>query len=231
MKPLIRQTFLAALVFTAAFVRPSPVQAHKDDYLGDTFVFLTLGRGEVEIESWLDRQESGDQVYTAAFEAGFTDHLMADVALRYLHEEGGATAFDEGFVELRRRFGEEGDHVVDLAASIELAREDDHTFVEPQLILSKDFHGWNATANLAAALDLDKSRTTFAWSAGARTPTHGRWNFGLEVQHPAAGDGSTLVLPQAWFHLGEDSFLKAGTGITVSGDAESFVRIALEIEL
>ena len=45
----------ASLCMLLATIAHSPIAlAHKDDYLGDTFVFITLDRGEAEVEYWVD---------------------------------------------------------------------------------------------------------------------------------------------------------------------------------
>ncbi len=40
----------------ALWLLPAAVLAHKDDYLGVTFVFVTLDARELELEYWLDAQ-------------------------------------------------------------------------------------------------------------------------------------------------------------------------------
>lgn len=229
MRKLQQALFAAAVVFLA-FGRPSPILA-QEDYVGGTFIYYTLERHELEAELWLDRfQDDGELVATTQLEYGFTNHFMMDVTLRYFHVDQ-TTAFDEGLIELRRRFGEPGDHAVDVAASLELARENEENFIEPQLILSKDFSGWNATANLTEAFNVTEGGPpTFAWALGIRTPSLGRLKLGLELMRPVTDLARFIrVMPQARFKFGEVA-LGLGVGITVDGEAPNFGRITAEFE-
>ena len=215
----------------------SPLHSHKDDYLGDTFVFVTLARHEFELEYWIDgRSEPRGGMHTVGFEYGITDRFMADASLRWAQNSGGPFRFETGFLELRRRFGEEGAHFIDIAASLEYEVDngepgEEHRLLEPRLVLSRDFHGWNATLNLfyAAVLD-DSRRSAFEAAAGLRAPSWGRWNAGVEFQRQLALENKTLLIPQLWYRVGKEGFLKAGVGRNFAGDRDSFVRFAVEFE-
>jgi hypothetical protein len=231
----------SAIVGAAALVLllyPGVLRAHKDDYLADTFVFLTLEARELELEYWLDA-ENGPRglLHTTAAEYGFTDHLMGDVSARWLQREGGPLTFREGFLELRYRFGEEGRHVIDPAASLEyeVRRGVDGTrreLLEPRVVLSRDCAGWNATLNLFYAIVLDEPRrSAFEGAAGLRSPTFGPWSAGIEIRREVALESETLVIPQLWFRISPEAYIKAGGGKNLAGEKNAFVRIAFEIEL
>jgi hypothetical protein len=216
---------------------PAALHAHKDDYLGDTFVFLTLEARELELEYWLDAQDDPRSLlHTLGAEYGLTNHLMADVSARWLEAEGGPTAFREGFLELRYRFGEEGRHVIDPAASVEyeIRRAPDGTrrkLLEPRIVLSRDFAGWNATLNIFYAIVLDEtSRSAFEGAAGVRSPAFGRWSGGVELRREVALENETLVIPQVWFRISPEAYVKAGGGKNLAGEKNAFLRIAFEIE-
>jgi hypothetical protein len=92
---------LHTLVLLALLV-PSAANAHKDDYLTDTFVFMTLDRNELELEYFLDGHFSPRALgHRVGVEYGVSDHLMGDVALSWMQVSGGPTVFHEGFLELR----------------------------------------------------------------------------------------------------------------------------------
>ena len=211
--------------------------AHKDDYLGDTFVFVTLDRGEAEAEYWIDwRSDPRGFLHTVGFEYGVTEHFMLDFSARYAAPISASNRLETEFAEMRYRFGDEGDRPVDIAASVELENDrsdpaDTHHLLEPRLVLSRDFLGWNATFNLVDALVLDESRrSAFEEAVGIRSPDFGRWNFGLEIQRERALEKSTRVLPQTWCRLSENTYIKAGAGYNISGEKNHFLRIAIETE-
>lgn len=228
---------VAAIGLVMWFV-PGALHAHKDDYLADTFVFLTLEAHELELEYWLDAQDDPRALlHTFGTEYGISDHLMADVSARWLEREGGPTTFRQGFLELRYRFGEEGRHVIDPAASVEyeIRRAPDGTrreLLEPRVVLSRDFAGWNATLNLFYAIVLDETRrSAFEATAGVRSPTIGRWSAGVELHREVALDNETLVIPQVWFRISPEAYVKAGGGKNFAREKNAFLRIAFEIEL
>ena len=161
---------------------------------------------------------------------------MADVSARWLEAEGGPTAFREGFLELRYRFGEEGRHVIDPAASVEyeIRRAPDGTYrklLEPRIVLSRDFAGWNATLNIFYAIVLDEtSRSAFEGAAGVRSPAFGRWSGGVELRREVALENETLLIPQVWFRISPEAYVKAGGGKNLAGEKNAFLRIAFEVE-
>ena len=223
--------FFVGLVF-------SPLaSAHKDDYLGDTFVFVTLDRGEAEAEYWIDwRSEPRGLLHTVGFEYGMTDRFMVDFSARFAQPSSDADHFETEFAEMRYRFGDEGERPVDLAASIEFANERNdarstHRLLEPRLVLSRDFSGWNVTVNLVETLVLDDSRRSALEGAAAiRSPSFGAWNFGLELQRERALENSTVLLPQLWYRVRANTYVKAGAGYDVVGEHNHFIRVAVETE-
>jgi hypothetical protein len=227
----------AATAGLALWLLPSALIAHKDDYLGDTFVFVTLDARELEIEYWLDAQDDPRGLrHTTGMEYGITNHLMADVSARWLQRAGGPFAFSQGFLELRYRFGEEGRHAVDPAASIEYEVRRDpegrrRRLLEPRLVLSRDFAGWNLTTNFSYSIVLDDpGRSSIGAAAGIRSPAFGRWSTGLELRREIALENETLVIPQVWYRISPEAYIKAGGGRNFAGEKGSFVRIAFEVE-
>lgn len=228
---------LAALA-SALWLAPAALVAHKDDYLGNTFVFVTLARRELELEYWVDlRWGPTVGLHTLGAEYGLTDHLMGDVSARWFQSSGGPFAFDEGFLELRYRFGEENEHVVDVAASLEYQVKRSpsegvtHRIVEPRLVLSRDLAGWNVTVNLFYSYVADRPEcSAFEAAAGVRAPNFGRWSAGVELQLERALENATLVIPQLWYRFSEKAYLKAGVGKNFAGEKDSFARLAIEIE-
>lgn len=227
----------AAAAGLALWLLPSALIAHKDDYLGDTFVFVTLDARELEVEYWLDAQDDPRGLrHTTGMEYGITNHLMADVSARWLQRAGGPFAFSQGFVELRYRFGEEGRRAVDPAASIEYEVRRDpegrrRRLLEPRLVLSRDFAGWNLTTNFSYSIVLDDpGRSSIGAAAGIRSPAFGRWSTGLELRREIALENETLVIPQVWYRISPEAYIKAGGGRNFAGEKGSFVRIAFEVE-
>ncbi|MGE5717093.1 MAG: hypothetical protein ACM369_10625 [Acidobacteriota bacterium] len=233
----IRARGLHALTILAVLV-PSAARAHKDDYLTDTFVFVTLDRNEAEIEYFLDGRFSPRGLgHRLGLEYGITDHLMGDVAASWLQYSGGPAVFSEGFLEVRYRFGEENQHLLDPAGSLEYRVERDPAdgekrhLLEPRLVLNKDFGDYNVTLNLAYAIDLEKPKESAPEIAlGLRSPAFGPLRAGLEVRRELATENVFDVIPQAWLRFSEDAYVKIGVGKNLAAGRESFVRVALEME-
>ncbi len=234
----MRQRVLLPAMACCLWLLPSALLAHKDDYLGDTFVYQTLARRELELEYWLDiRRDPSGGLHTIGAEYGFTDHLMGDISVRWFQREGGPLAFEQGFLELRYRFSEENRHFVDTAVSVEyeIKRSPDgggtHRLLEPRLVLSRDVGGWNFTVNLFYVFVLDQpKRSTLEAAAGLRTPNFGRWSAGLEFRRELALENETLVLPQARYRVGDEAYIKVGVGQNLAGERDVFARLAFEFE-
>ena len=216
---------------------PALLFAHKDDYLGDTFVFVTLDARELELEYWLDAQDGPrGLLHTVGVEYGVTNSLMADVSARWLQRSGGPLLFSQGFLEIRHRFGEEGRRAVDPAVSLEyeVRRDSDgrrRQLLEPRVVLSRDFAGWNATVNLFYVIVLGaRGRSAFEGAAGIRSPAFGPWSAGMEFRREVALENERVVIPQVWYRLSPEAYLKAGGGKNLTGEKNAFFRVALAIE-
>lgn len=220
------------------FLLPSAAKAHKDDYLTDTFVFVTLDRNEVEIEYFLDGQFSPRALgHRLGVEYGFSDHLMGDVAMSWMQYSGGPTVFNEGFLELRYRFGEESEHFLDPAMSVEYRVERDRAegktrhLLEPRLVFNKDVGDYNFTLNLAYAIDVETPGESAPEVAlGFRSPALGPFRAGLELSRELAIENVFSVIPQVWMRFSKDAYVKVGLGKNLAAGRESFVRVAVEME-
>ena len=228
---------LAGAVGIVLWLLPGALLGHKDDYLGDTFVFVTLEARELELEYWLDAQDGPrGLVHTLGVEYGLASHIRADVSVRWLQQSGGPLAFSSGFLELRHRFGEEGRHVVDPAVSIEYeARRDSdghrRQLLEPRVVLSRDFAGWNATVNLFYVIVIGvRSRSAFEGAVGIRSRAFGPWSAGVEFRREVALENESVVIPQVWYRLTPEAYLKAGGGKNFAGEKNAFFRVAFEVE-
>lgn len=214
--------------------------AHRDDYLDETVVFLTLGQDELEVEYWFDygwdQMESNHFFrHHAAVEWGITEYWMVDGRLTVkdvLHE---GTEFDGGRLETRYRFGEENEYPVDFAVSAEFnwERNDRGTIVEglePRIIFSKDFHDkLNLTLNLSEEFPFDSGSPAFLISGGMRYNWTGLVRIGLEWHHDT-GEVSGSIIPQVWFTPRQDVTVKLGYSAGYENNEEDFVRLALEVE-
>lgn len=220
---------------------PGTALAHRDDYLDETLVYLTLDRGEVEVEYWFDYGwgTSGSEDFlrhNVANEWGFTNHWMADGRATWVQPVGGGTRFDSGRMETRLRFGEEGEHPVDVAVSGEANWERDEegalTFgLEPRLVLSKDVHEtMNFTLNLAEEVPVKSGAAAPIASAGIRYNWTRLVRVGSELHYDLRERGGSAI-PQIWLAFGPDLTLKFGLSEGLGRNAENFGRIALEAEL
>jgi hypothetical protein len=222
---------------------PSLAQAHRDDYLDETFVYVTLGRHEFELEAWAEARRGTDHRtagwYTGAFEYGITSHWMADGAVQFLHQDEGLQ-FGRVRLETRARFAEEGVWPVDVAASAEYEHEtqastgiETEDVLTPRLVLSRDLSpDLNTTLNLDLPVKLTGEREiTFAYALGVRYPAETTVRVGTELKGDPSAHTAT-VFPQAWFALPHELTLKFGTGIGLTSRTDLWVvRAVAEIEL
>jgi len=230
---------LTALI-VAVLLCPGNANAHRDDYLNETIVYLTLARSELEAEYWFDfgRETDASADFTrhhAAVEWGITDHWMVDGRVTVLSQEGEGTQFDSSRLESRYRFFDEGTLPVDIAVSFEVhsERESDGSTtvgIEPRLILSRDFgEQWNLTTNFSEEIPLDSESPAFLAALGARFTWSQLLRVGSEIQYDF-GDRAGAVIPQLWFVFSPDVTLKLGYAFGVDREPEDFARIALEVE-
>jgi hypothetical protein len=236
MKVAVAMTAILLLV-------PAAARAHRDDYLDETFVYMTLGRHEFELEAWAEARRGTDHQttpwYTGAFEYGITSHWMADGALQILHQDEGLQ-FGRVRVETRARFAEEGAWPVDVAASAEYEHETEaSTGVEsedvltPRLVLSRDLsRDLNTTLNLDVPVNLTGHPVaTFAYALGVRYPAETAVRVGAELKGDPSEDTAT-VFPQVWFALPREITFKFGAGIGLTSQTDPWVvRAVGEVEL
>ena len=222
---------------------PSVAQAHRDDYLDETFVYVTLGRHEVELEGWAEARRGPDDRttgwYTGAFEYGISSHWMADGAAQVL-DGGEGLQFGRLRLETRARFAEEGRWPVDVAASAEYEHEtrastgvESEDILTPRLVLSRDIsRDLNTTLNFDFPVGLsDEPEVTFAYALGVRYPAETAVRLGTELKGDPSEDTAT-VFPQVWFALPNELTLKFGTGIGLTSRTDRWVaRAVAEIEL
>jgi hypothetical protein len=232
---------LAAVVIL--LLSPSVAQAHRDDYLDETFVYVTLGRHEFEIEGWAEARRGTDHRtagwYTGAFEYGISSHFMADGAAQTLHQ-GEGFHFGRLRLETRARFAEEGRWPVDMAASAEYEHEaraatgaESQDVLTPRLVLSRDFsRDLNTTLNLDFPIRLSGERDiTFAYALGVRYPAETVVRVGTELKGDPS-ERTATVFPQVWFALPKELTLKFGTGIGLTSRTDRWVaRAVAEIGL
>jgi len=230
-----------ALLCVSAGLWPRQAAAHRDDYLDETLVYLTLEPHEHEVEYWFDHgtgsgPESSLIRHNAALEWGITGRFMIDGRLTLASQGGDGTRFDSGRVESRYRFSEEGAAPVDVAASLEINSERDvdgsTTYgVEPRLVLSRDVREkLNFTLNLSEEIPLDSDERAFLTSFGGRFNWTNLVRVGTEL-HYDFHDHAGAVIPQLWFAFGHDITLKLGYSTGLDRETLDFVRGALEVEI
>jgi hypothetical protein len=212
--------------------------AHRDDYINETVVYLTLARGEVEAEYWFDRgwpsnDRSDFTRHNAAIEWGITYHWMVDGRVTAVSDEG--TSFDSGRLESRYRFLDEGALPVDFAASLEVNAErepDGQTAlgIEPRVIVSKDFgEGLNLTTNFSEEVPLDSGTPAFRFTVGGRFDWTKLVRVGSEFQY-IINSHSGSVIPQLGLSFPPDITVKIGYSIGIEREPDNFARAALEVE-
>jgi len=232
-------TALTAAAILSGLVS-SPAQAHKDDYLDETLVYLTLERNELEAEYWLDRGRhaaSGAHFlrHNVAMEWGITDHWMVDGRATGISDDGRSTEYDSSRVESRYRFLDEGDRLLDVAVSLEVnsERESDGsttTAVEPRLIISHDFgEKTNLTLNLSEETPLDSGTPAFLAAFGNRIDLTRLVRVGSEFQYDFMA-GAGAAIPQVWLTFPHEVTLKLGYSVGLGLEPDDYVRAALEIE-
>jgi len=222
----------------ALFLCTREASAHRDDYLNETLVYLTLGQKEVEAEYWYDRgyrPEDGSDFtrHNGAIEWGITDHWMVDGRITAISDAG--TDFDSARVETRYRFSDEGTLPIDVAASFEVNSErepDGSTTVnlEPRALLSRDFaEKFNVTANFSEEIPLDSGTPAFLAALGGRYNWSNLVRVGSELQYNF-DQQIGAVIPQLWFAFPREITLKIGYSHGVDQAPADFVRVALEVE-
>jgi hypothetical protein len=214
--------------------------AHRDDYLNETIVYLTLAQGEHEAEYWFDlgRHSEADKYFTRhnfASEWSITEKWMADGRVTFLADPNKSLEFASGRFESRYRFGDEGTLPVDVAVSFEVnsERESDGSTtqgIEPRLILSKDIgEKLNFTSNMSEEVPFDAESSAFLLAFGSRFNWSQPVRVGSEVQYDF-GSHAGSVIPQLWFAFKRDITVKLGYAAGFDQKPDSFARAALEVE-
>jgi len=217
---------------------PPSLLAQAADYLGDTHVYDTPAKGELEPEYWFDygRRRDVSKDFTrhwAMLEYGITERWMAELRGQFGRESGESLRFEKGELETRWRLGEKGAAFLDAASFLELEIEheedEDELAIEPGLIISRDFGRLNLTANLSYEVPFESGSGSFhsALAAGWRLSRIIR--LAGEYRHNWREDRISLI-PQFWFIPRENVFVKIGYSFGVAEQKESFLRAALEVE-
>ncbi|HYM60369.1 MAG TPA: hypothetical protein VEZ11_05705 [Thermoanaerobaculia bacterium] len=232
----MRRVLLAILAF--AILIPGSALAIPEDYLGETLVFMTLRRGEIEPEYFFDIGRVGDEIvrrHSLGIEAGVTDHLMLDGRFTF-DQTARDRGFDSGRFEVRYRFYEPGALPVDIAASAEVNSErgaagDRRSYaVEPRLILSKQLGRIDAALNVSGEIRLRGGGGSQLLSAAALSYAPvGAVRFGSELQY-AFREKRASVIPQIWINLPHHLTVKAGYVRGSHRSDERFARVSLEID-
>jgi hypothetical protein len=215
-----------AILFVLITLAASPLFAHREDYIGETLVFLTLERHSLEPELFADLSHS-DRSYNAAIEYGVTAHFMVDARVSRGDDDRA------GRIEFRYRLGDEGVHPIDIALSGEInyERERGETMkgFEPRLILSKDFDRVNVTLNASREIPFSGGGAGYQLASGMRFDSTDRLRIGTEALYDSRAHRGSLV-PQIWIVLPHETLIRAGW-FAGFGGAPHFVRIGIEIEL
>ena len=211
--------------------------AHREDYIDETLVFVTLERGEIEPEYWFDIGRDDSQRFMRhhlALEYGITDHWMIDGRATGFHdEEHSGLGFDSARLETRYRFFDEGTLPIDIAVSGEInaARDEqghDRFGIEPRLILSRDFQKLNLTLNLAEEVPFSGHSSSFNVRGAWRYDATALFRFGAEIRFDT-GEHSVAAIPQIWFAYPHDITFKAGYSYDFGAPHERFLRLTLEV--
>lgn len=228
---------IPAMLMLPIFLCMQDASAHRDDYIDETLVYLTLEQNELEAEYWFDRgwrpEDHNDFTrHNAAIEWGITDHWMVDGRVTAVSD--GGTGFDSARLESRYRFFDEGVAPIDMAASFEVNSERGSdgatTFgIEPRVILSKDFgETLNFTANLSEEIPIDSGTPEFLVAFGTRYNWTELVRVGSEFQYNF-DEHSGSVIPQLWLAFPRDVTVKFGYSIGIDKEPDDFARVALEV--
>jgi|GEM_PF-516398 len=237
-----RFVVIVSIIILSFLIASDSAFAHREDFIDETLVYVTLEKHEIEPEYWLDfgRQDNQDSGKRNAFlrhsfalEYGITDHWMIDArsSIKSTHHEG--TFFDSGRFETRYRFFEEGTKPIDVAISLEANTERNEQGrqepgIEPRLILSKDLQRLNLTLNLPEEVFLKTGKLAFAPAWGFRYNTTGMLRFGCEMKYNTHSHEDS-VIPQIWFAFPHEITIKLGYSFGFNRNKENFGRAALEI--
>lgn len=233
-----KHALIPVILVLPFFLWTREASAHRDDYLNETVVYLTLAKKELEAEYWFDRGwrpgPGNDFIrHNAAVEWGITDHWMVDGRVTAISVD--KTRFDSARFETRYRFSDEGVLPVDFAVSFEVNSERDpdgstNVGMEPRIILSKDLgEKLNFTANLSEEIPVDSGTPAFLAAFGARYNWTNLIRVGSEFQYNV-DEHMGSVIPQIWLAFTRDVTVKVGYSAGIDQEPEDFARVALEVE-
>lgn len=152
----------------------------------------------------------------------------------------GLVAFDNGRrdytfrrlrVESRYRFGEEKEHGISWAASVEYEddRLEQRRTVTPRLVANRDFEQFNITANVLREIEVSgREGSAWGYSTGFRYGEERRLRYGLELKHTFGETTKGIVIPQVWLKLNGRLDLKVGYAQRITHSGGSFFRAVLE---
>lgn len=231
----LRFTFL--IVLLAIVVFPRFLHAHRDDYLEETLVYLTLEGNETELEYWFDYVDDGRSFFrhNVAVEHGFTDKWMIDGRVTLTSGLDESSDLDSGRLETRYRFFEEGSKPMDIAISGEIntQRSEDgsrQVGIEPRLILSKDIQEkLNLTLNLSEEIPVNSGDAAFNTAFGFRGNISSLLRAGLELKYDFHEREASFI-PQVWFTFPHGVTLIMGYSKGFRKSRSSFGRVAVEVE-
>jgi len=234
-----RSFLIFSIFLIVCFALSRDALAHRDDYINETFVFQTLAKGEFEPEYTLDFHKSkSDPNFFAnslAFEYGITNRWMIDGIGTLKTTTDGQNSFHRSRVETRYRFGEEGEHLIDVAMSLEYEFESDvekEHFLNPRIVLSKDiFPKLNTTLNLFSELRVaDSFHARVGYALAMRYPAESFLRYGIEIQGLHPGPNELLIIPQIWLAFPHEITWKLGSGIyAVNSNEWFFFRSTFEV--
>jgi len=222
-----------ACLLWVSLATPRVGEAHRDDYIDETFVYTTLERGEREVELWGESRRTEahatERWVTGAFEYGVTSRWTLDGAFQFVDRSAGVQ-WGRLRTETRYRFSEEGHGPLDLAASAEYeletsaatGGETEHTLT-PRVVVSKDLTPeLNTTLNLDAPISLSDGGVSFAYALGVRYPAEALLRVGTEIKGQPS-QHTAVAFPQLWVALGHDTTIKVGTGIGLTDRTDRFI--------
>ena len=232
--------YISLLIFFLSLSRLA--LAHKDDYIDETLVYLTLEKKEIEPEYWFDfgykhDEDAGKNIgflrHNFALEYGITNHWMVDGRGTIRNMKREETVFESGRFETRYRFFDEGTKPIDVAVSAEANTErDEHgkqqPAIEPRLILSKDFKQLNLTLNLPEEIFLRSGKLAFVPSFGVRYNATNLLRLGCEMRYNTHSHEDSAI-PQIWFALPREITIKLGYSFGLNHNEENFGRVAIEV--
>ncbi len=232
------RTVLFAVGVSLVLVAASGVaRADRRSFL-ETYEYMTMPEGDVELEFW-NRQQRDSFAADAArafsleleLEYGITSHW--DIALYQMFDQGMNPAdptLDSSFgyqgtkIETRYRLGERGTYPVDTVLYLELVKEfpTDTWELEPKLILARDFG--KVTASLNAALGVEVvHQLDMAGDPEVEAELEPNWAFGLTYEISPVIKVGAETFGKA--HL-EESEVEAFAGPSVSWAPSSKIWIA-----